>query len=167
LQDQPAMIDDPHSAGNKVASIVLAQHGRRNADAARAQRDFSTEERHRAVTEAEISRRIAAGERQSREFTEGIALAEARRADQAETTLRRERVRGRRMTRIWVLVTIGVLVAITLGTLGLWGLCLGTVISSGVLWRIGRDWSLDASKPWGHLLFALLPEVFGVIDFFR
>jgi hypothetical protein len=167
LRDQPDIVDNPIQAANQVATIVIAERGRRLSLASSAQREFASNERIRAEKESAISKALAQREQRAREEAEARAITETKRADTAETDLAIAELRAKRMPVIYIAISFGFIAAIVLGLLGLWGFMIGTLIGVGVLWRQGDEWSRDPNKSWLHLLTALIPEVLGAFDFFR
>jgi hypothetical protein len=167
LSSQPDIVEDPVKAANEVATIVIAERSRRMSFATTAQRQFADDERRRAERETAANQAVARREQAARVEAEAASLSASRRATKAEGDLAAEQLRSRRMPVIYVLMTVGLIVAIGFGVFGLVGFAVGTAGAVVVLWYRGDEWSRNKDKSWRHLLAALLPEVLGVFDILR
>ena len=167
LNNQNEIIDDPISFGNQVASIVIGNQGRRIAEAAKWQRDNANVEREEKNNNVLSSKLLSQRDSEARVKVEALAIAYKDRAEKAENASVRSNLQLRRMPTIYVLMTIGTLFAICAGLLSLWWIFSGTLLSVGILWRNGNEWSKDPEKHWGHLLTSLIPELLVVIQFVK
>jgi hypothetical protein len=165
LNNQHEIIDDPVSFGNQVASIVIGIQGRRIAEAAKWQRDNAATERDREKQQRVVEQALSQRDSEARVEAEALSIAFEARAEKAETSSAKSVLQLRRMPIIYVLMTIGIVLAICAAVLNLWWLFSGTLLSVGILWRNGNEWSRDPEKHWGHLLTSLIPELLVVIQF--